>query len=478
MAAIHDEFSYLLSGDTFSRGRLTNPPHPLGVFFETFHVLQWPTYSSKYPPGQGLSLALGQVLAGEPVVGVWLGSAGAAAAVAWALLAALPPSWAVLSAFLFTAQLCWVGYWAQSYWGGALAAMAGALAFGAFLRLRSPVRWRDGLLLGAGFAIMAATRPLEGFLFALVLCGFLVHRFVRAPAAVRGRLAVRGLLSCALVTALGLGGIAVHNRAVTGSALTMPYRVHEAQYAPAPLFIFQKAGPMPEYRHEEMERFWREWSLRRYEELRSPAGFFRATGQKLWVLVLFYLFGPGLIALFAVKAVARSPEGAVVLTSVGVVLGVSLLTKGSYPHYVAPVAVCLYAGLGRGLEHLHRRARARGAVDWSLVATALLIPSLWMRTEGMARRSEFPQSRATIEERLERLPGPDVVFVEYVEGHSIHEEWVYNGAEPDSQTVVWARSMGPREDQKLKAYYPDRRAWIVTVGDSASLRPYPDGARP
>src|SRR5579862_2797462 len=44
-----DDFSYLLLGDTLSHFRLTNPTHPFHRFFETYFVLQEPSYSSIYP---------------------------------------------------------------------------------------------------------------------------------------------------------------------------------------------------------------------------------------------------------------------------------------------------------------------------------------------------------------------------------------------------------------------------------------------
>src|SRR6266849_10418875 len=57
---VSDEFSHLLVADTLRHFRLANPPHPLHQFFETFFVLQEPTYSSIYPIGPGMALAFGR----------------------------------------------------------------------------------------------------------------------------------------------------------------------------------------------------------------------------------------------------------------------------------------------------------------------------------------------------------------------------------------------------------------------------------
>src|SRR5215470_14787681 len=50
-AAVHDEFGHLLIADTFAHGRLTNATHPLWIHFETFNVIERPTYQGFAQPG-------------------------------------------------------------------------------------------------------------------------------------------------------------------------------------------------------------------------------------------------------------------------------------------------------------------------------------------------------------------------------------------------------------------------------------------
>ena len=171
---INDEYSYLLMGDTFAHLRLTNPTPPVWQHFETFHVNLTPTYHSKYPVSQGLALAFGQFFFHQPWIGVFVGTAFLCGAICWSLQAFVPPGWALLGGMLAVFRLALYSYWMNSYWGGSLSALGGALALGSAVRLveehRSSLQraWLS-CAFGVSLLMLATSRPFEGFAFCLPL---------------------------------------------------------------------------------------------------------------------------------------------------------------------------------------------------------------------------------------------------------------------------------------------------------------------
>src|SRR6185295_14534953 len=134
---------------------------------------QQPTYASMYYPGQGLLLAVGQRFFGHPFWGVWLSMGLMGAAICWMLQGWLPGKWALVGGFLCIIRLATFSYWANSYFGGALPAIGGALALGALPRLQRRPRAGLALALALGLAILANTRPFEGIFFALPIAAVL-----------------------------------------------------------------------------------------------------------------------------------------------------------------------------------------------------------------------------------------------------------------------------------------------------------------
>jgi len=116
---------------------------PCGMHFETFQVNMVPTYVSKVLSAQGSSWRLAKCCSGIRFWGVLLSSALMCAAICWMLQGWMPPSWALLGGILAVIRLGTFCYWANSYWGGAVAALGGALVLGALPRIKEKQRVRD-----------------------------------------------------------------------------------------------------------------------------------------------------------------------------------------------------------------------------------------------------------------------------------------------------------------------------------------------
>ena len=282
----HDEFSYLLAGDTFAHGRLANPPHPMWLFLDTFHVLQHPTYASIFPPGQGAALALGEIL-GHPWIGVLLSMALMTAALSWMLQGWLPAKWALLGVVLIMFRIVIFSYWMESYWGGAVAATGGALVLGALPRIFKYYCSRDALIMGAGALLLANSRPYEGFLFCVPVGIAMIARLCssRSPAVkVTGE---RVLLPLVCVLALTAVSLAYYDWRVTGNPLLLPHVLYDTQYINYRVLIWEKLHPPLQYANRQFELYFNVGCVALTSGARSNC--LSCSGSSFWERALYRL---------------------------------------------------------------------------------------------------------------------------------------------------------------------------------------------
>ena len=486
---IHDEYSYLLLGDTLAHGRLTNPTHPMWMSFESFHINWFPTYCSKYPPGQGAVLALGELL-GQPWIGVVLSVGAMCAAILWMLQAWLPAKWALLGGVLLALKFGIASYWMNSYWGGAVAATGGALVLGAMPRIVRHAKTRDSLLLGLGLAILANSRPYEGFLFSIPVAVWLLWWLAgkaksgrpanpsvaaTAPPQIRAVRVAAPLSALLLVTIAFMG---YYNWRLTGNALLFPHVLNSRTYRSMGLFLWDHPKPPLEYHNQQFEDFYNGWEREDYQN--TWADIWRVTEEKLtragstyfWWGALLLL--PGLPFVFCERKM-RVPLFALLLVSAGFFVSI-----WSFPHYAAPVTCMIFLLLVQAIRHM-RTMRLAGrpiGLGLSCAALFLLAGEIGLRASNhscdpLEWTCQGDPSRAVIQEKLSHAPGKHLILVRYEEDHNIHDEWVYNGAEIDSAKVLWARELDAEQNAKLLVYFKDRHVWLVEPDkDNTELIPY------
>src|SRR5579871_302601 len=343
---IHDEFSNLLAADTFAHGRLANPTHPMWVHFESFQIEHKPAYASMYPPGQGLVLAVGEVL-GHPIFGVWIMSALMCGAICWMLQGWLPPGWALFGAALAVIRLATFNYWSNSYMVGALPAAGGALVLGALPRLQRRPRPLDAIVLGVGIAMLVNSRPYEGAVLAATVMAMVAWRFMQVRTAFWR---VAAPLAVVLVATAAFMGY--YNWRVFGSPMTLPYQVNRATYATAGVFLWDTPKPAPAYRHKVMADYYTGWELGAVQKARTVAGFLELTMWKLTTAWQFYL-GPVLtLPLLVLPVVFRDRRIRPLLVTCAIFSLALFVQTWFMPHYAAPVAAAIIAICIQGLRHV------------------------------------------------------------------------------------------------------------------------------
>jgi hypothetical protein len=485
---IPDEFSHLLIGDTLAHGRFANPTHPLWQHFESVHIFFKPTYASSYFPGLGIVLASGQLL-GHPWLGVLLSSGAMCAALLWMLYGFFPVRWALLGGVLAVLRWGALSYWVNSYWGGTVAAAAGALVLGAYARLRKRASISNGLWMGLGLVFLAYSRPLEGLALAVPVAFALVwnyRKLARFPDFARLAIPIT------LVVAVGLIGLGAYFKAITGSPFVMPYRMNQAMYA-WPLTLPWEHLKPTSYRHADLQLYY-EWERCVQFQKTWPKQALLFASSHLAPLWRFFL-GPALtVPLLGILRWWRDRRIRVLLVSLAVSLTLAVIIV-AYPHYIAPVTACSLALCVQGFRHLraHERKTTRSGLMWSRIAVTgclIMLPVRAFVDSNMVQRMRPGMHtfsalgngqggngqgmwRADILRRLQAIPGHHVVFAQYDRPAYLTTEWVYNDADIDGSQVVWAQDMGHEKNQEVLRYYPDRKAWLVKVDDApGTLLPY------
>ncbi len=448
---VTDEFSYLLAADTFASGRLTNPPHPMWKHLESIHILSQPTYMSMYQPLQGLVMAAGSRIAGHPWAGVYLSAGLMCAAMCWMLQGWLPPRWALLGGLLAVMRLGLFGYWMNSYWGGAPAAIGGALVLGALPRMMRQLRLSYTLWMGLGAAMLAASRPYEGGAMCLGAGAVALAWMFGKHGPPLSSLLARFFLPMILILSLTAAGAGYYFFRITGSPFRLPEVVQREPYAVAPIFLWQSAGPEPVYRHKALHDFYAEWEVKEVlPEIKSVPGLIWNQLKKLIAAWLFFL-GPALTVplMFLPQIVKRDRRMRALVIVGGVTLVAIALDAWFYAHYLAPIAGLLFAVIVQGIRRLR----------------------VWRRREGVG----LLLARAVPAICAVMIVGKQLAIVRYGTNHNaVMNERVYNRADIDGSKVVWARDMDPAENRELLQYFHDRRAWLVEADEMPpKVAPYP-----
>jgi hypothetical protein len=481
---MHDEYSYLLAADTFAHWRLTNPTPQFWTHFETYQELLHPTYMAKYPPGQGIALAAGQIFFHLPFAGVMLSCAIMCVALYWALCAIVPQRWAFLGGMIAVMQLSWVSYWDNTYWGGSMAAIGGCLFLGALLRLSRRVTVLHAATLGFSLFLLAITRPYEGLLLAFPGLLWLVIVIARMP---RKKHWPWALIAFLLILAAGGTWLGYYNWRITGSPFELPYIAFHHQYEATPIFAFQRMASARQCAVSDQKN--------QYESINHPIYTQYRTLNTF--LVLSFTRARSIWTYLGGSAFLLAPFGLFLCWRNRMLRWLTLLLafmfvgweaeSWLFVHYYAPALAVIYTFALFGLRALccwKRKYRLGQLLVLSGLLFFVLMTAVDLGQDPVKKMLNIPsrpanwdetnflRQKASVVSILDGISGNHLVLIHYPQEHDAAKEWVYNGYNIPSQKIIWAHDLDPSDpDKPLVCHYRNRHIWFIEPVDTEEWTP-------
>lgn len=486
--AYHDEFSYLFQARTFLAGRFWFPSfEPMPELFDQMHVLNEGRFASRYFPGTGLWLAP-FVAFGHPWLGHWIAGALAAAFVYGigrevggtvtgliaGLAAALSPGLALFSNLLLAHHPTLAGL---------------TLFIWMFLRcLRTGGKWA-ALLASLGLAFAMLCRPMTAFGVSLPFGAYFAWWLLtgrggfdparpehdtpaHAHSPWRSRLALALAMGGPIF--LGLGAIAVQNRAITGDALTTPYQVYTDVYTPRHVYGFNNVERGEERLGPKVLDNYDRWAENLTPRLALENVRTRLTASLRWTLGIVPLAFAA-IALGFSRGVVSVPIRLVGWAVVSIhAVHIPYWFEGIMGwHYVfesAPLWLVIFAEASRRLRITWRATGRRAMTCWwtGLIVTAcavnlVTVPSLWPgRLSAGIDEVAFSRNRyARFDASLEaiRQGKPVIVFVEHDPAER-HIDYVANDPALKGPVLIARHRPGRTDLAAARALFPDRDAYL------------------
>ncbi|MCA9076240.1 MAG: hypothetical protein KDA93_14520 [Planctomycetaceae bacterium] len=490
--AYHDEYSYLFQAETFLAGRLSFPSfEPMPELFDQMHVLNEGRFASRYFPGAGLWMAPFLAM-GNAWWGHWTAHAFASFLVFWigrhlannrvgllaGLLMAVSPGVGLFSNLLLAHH----------------PTLFGLLVFViTFLKMRMALRhgkrtrgW--AFLAGTGLTYAMLCRPMTaagiGLPFGVwfgwwILAGRSTLR--RHESADEGGVPVPQRLLTALAMSVpllvGLAGLFVFNKAITGDALVTPYQQYTDIYTPRHVYGFNNRIRGEAALGPKVLENYDKWAENLTPALAAKNVWRRSVHSTRWTLGVVPLLMTTIMFLLTIDRWSSDwwliAAAIISLHVVHIPYWFEGIMSWHYVFESAPFWLLLFAGTLDQLRPAWLSTERPWMPVWgsllvivSAIVNLVTVVPLWPSRidTGVAEvafsRQHYAAFNKMIKQRVD--DGRALILVE-ADPSDRHMDYVVNDPALQNQILFGRYRPGTTETDKVAESFPDRDIWYVDV---------------